>query len=79
MAFTAETVVVVDSQIERVVLATEETTQQVSHRLIKCQSHSWSQTYMKGNGLHHGDTRTIDSCCFFLKVPFLVVRGMYIQ
>ena len=38
-------IVVIDSQIQRTVLATEETTvtQQVSHRPIKCQSHSWSQ------------------------------------
>ena len=37
--------VVVDSHIQRIVLATEETTvtQQVSHRPIKCQSRLWSQ------------------------------------
>ena len=37
-------VVVVDSHIQRIVLATEETTvtQQVSHRPIKCQSRSCS-------------------------------------
>ena len=37
-------VVVVDSHIQRTVLATEETTvtQQVSHRPIKCQSRLWS-------------------------------------
>ena len=50
-------VVVVDSRIERIVLATEETTvtQQVSHRPIKCQSRLWSQRGMKVNGSHHGD------------------------
>ena len=50
-------VVVVDSQIQRVVLATEETTvtQQVSHRPIKCQSRLWPQTGTKVNGSHHGD------------------------
>ena len=38
-------VVVVDSHIQRIVLATEETTvtQQVSHRPIKCQSRLWSR------------------------------------
>ena len=37
-------VVGVGSHIQRIVLATEETTvtQQVSHRSIKCQSRSWS-------------------------------------
>ena len=50
-------VVVVDSHIQRIVLATEETTvtQQVSHRLIKCQSRLWSQRGTKVNGSHHGD------------------------
>ena len=50
-------VVVVDSHIQRVVLATEETTvtQQVSHRPIKCQSRLWSQGGTKVNGSHHGD------------------------
>ena len=50
-------VVVVDSHIQRIVLATEETavTQQVSHRLIKCQSRLWSQRGTKVNGLHRGD------------------------
>ena len=50
-------VVVVDSHIQRIVLATEETTvtQQVSHRPIKCQSRSWSQRGTKVNGSHHGD------------------------
>ena len=50
-------VVVVDSHIQRIVLATEETaaTQQVSHRPIKCQSRLWSQRGTKVNGLHHGD------------------------
>ena len=50
-------VVVVDSHIQRIVLATEETTatQQVSHRPIKCQSRLWSQRGPKVNGSHHGD------------------------
>ena len=51
-------VVVVDSHIQRIVLATEETTvpQQVSHRPIKCQSRLWSQKGTKVNGSHRGDT-----------------------
>ena len=49
-------VVVVDSHIQRIVLATEETTvTQVSHRPIKCQSRLWSQRGTKVNGSHHGD------------------------
>ena len=50
-------VVAVDSHIQRIVLATEETTatQQVSHRPIKCQSRLWSQRGTKVNGSHHGD------------------------
>ena len=50
-------VVVVDSHIQRIVLATEETTvtQQVSHRPIKCQSRLWPQRGTKVNGSHHGD------------------------
>ena len=49
--------IVVDSHIQRIVLATEETTvtQQVSHRPIKCQSRLWSQRGTKVNGSHHGD------------------------
>ena len=49
--------VVVDSHIQRIVLATEETTvaQGVSHRPIKCQSRLWSQRGTKVNGSHHGD------------------------
>ena len=45
------------SHIQRIALAIEETTvtQQVSHRPIKCQSRSWSQTGTKDNGSHHGD------------------------
>ena len=46
-------VVVVDSHIQRIVLATEETTvtQQVSHnRPIKCQCRLWSQRGTKVNG-----------------------------
>ena len=48
---------IVDSHIQRIVLATEETTvtQQVSHRSIKCQSRLWSQRGTKVNGSHHGD------------------------
>ena len=48
-------VVVVDSHIQRIVLATEETTvtQQVSHRPIKCQSRLlWSQRGTKVDGSH---------------------------
>ena len=50
--------IVVDSHIQRTVLATEETTvtqQVVSHRPIKCQSRLWSQRGTKVNGSHHGD------------------------
>ena len=48
---------VVDSHIQRIVLATEETavTQQVSHRPIKCQSRLWPQRGTEVNGSHHGD------------------------
>ena len=55
--FVLVVVVVVDSHIQRIVLATEETTvtQQVSHRSIKCQSRLWSQRGTKVNGSHHGD------------------------
>ena len=50
-------VVVVDSHIQRIVLATEETTvtREVSHRPIKCQSRLWSQRGTEVNGPHHGD------------------------
>ena len=50
-------VVVVDPHIQRIVLATEETTvtQQASHRPIKCQSRLWSQRGTEVNGSHHGD------------------------
>ena len=50
-------VAVVDSHVQRIVLATEENTvtQQVSHRPIKCQSRLWSQRGTKVNGSHHGD------------------------
>ena len=46
-----------DSHIQRIVLATEETTvtQQVSHRPIKCQSRLGSRRGTKVNGSHHGD------------------------
>ena len=49
--------IVVDSHIQRIVVATEETTvtQQVSHRPIKCQSRLWSQRGTKVNVSHHGD------------------------
>ena len=45
------------THIQRIVLATEETTvtQQVSHRPIKRQSRLWSQRGTKVNGSHHGD------------------------
>ena len=47
----------VDSHIQRIVLATEETTvtQQVSHRPIRCQSRLRSQKGTKVNGLDRGD------------------------
>ena len=50
-------VVVVDSHIQRIVLATEETTatQQVSHRPIKSQSRLWSRRGTNVNGSHRGD------------------------
>ena len=50
-------IVVVDSHIRRIVLATEETmvTQQVSQRPIKCQSRLRSQRGTKINGSHHVD------------------------
>ena len=54
----AVVVVVVDSHIQRILLATEETmvTQQVRHRPIKCQSRClWSQRGTKVNGSHRGD------------------------
>ena len=46
-----------DSNIQRIVLATEETTvtQQGSHIPIKCRSRLWSQRGTKVNGSHHGD------------------------
>ena len=49
--------IVVDSHIQRIVLATEETAvaQQVSHRPIKRQSRLWSQRSTKVNGSHRGD------------------------
>ena len=52
-----EVAAVVDSHIQLIVLATEETTatQQVSHRPIKCQSRLWPQRGTKFNGSHHGD------------------------
>ena len=49
--------VVVDSHIQHIFLATEETTmtQQVSHRPIQCQSRLWSQKGTKVNGSNHGN------------------------
>ena len=49
-------IVVFDSHIQRIVLATGKTTvtQQVSHRSIKCQFSLWSQRGTKVNGSHHG-------------------------
>ena len=51
-------VVVVDSHVQRIFFATEETTetQQVSPRPIKCQSRSWSQRRTIVNGSYHGDS-----------------------
>ena len=50
--------VVVDSHIQRIVLATEKTTvtQQVSHRPIKCQSRSRSQRGTEVNRSRHDDS-----------------------
>ena len=44
--------------MQRIVLATEETTvtQQVGHRPIKCQSRLWSQRGTKVKRSHHGDS-----------------------
>ena len=55
--FRSKVVVVVDSHIQRIVLAPEETTvtQQLSYRPIKCQSRLWSQRGKKVNGSHYGD------------------------
>ena len=49
--------VVVDSHIQRFVLATEETTvtHQITDRPFKCQSRSWSQRGTKVDGPHHDD------------------------
>ena len=46
------------SHIQRIVLASEETTatQRVNHRPIKCQSRSWSQRGTEVNDSHHGDS-----------------------
>ena len=48
---------IVDSHIQRIVLATEENTvtQRVSYRLIKCQSRLWSQRGTEVSSSHHGD------------------------
>ena len=55
--FCVVVVVVVDSHIQRIVLATEESmvTQQASHKPIKCQSRLWSQRGTEFNGSHHRD------------------------
>ena len=47
---------IVDSHIQRVLLASGETTvtQQVSHRPIKCQDRLWSQRY-EDQRVNHGD------------------------
>ena len=54
---TIPVVVVVDSHIQRIVLAAEETmvTQQIRHRPAKCQSRLWSQRGNKVNESHLGD------------------------
>ena len=50
-----------DSHIQRIILATEETTMtQVSHRSIKCQSRSWSQEVQKSTGRIMVTTRYSD-------------------
>ena len=54
----------IDSHIQRIVFATEETTvaQQVSHRPIKCQSRSWSpRRVMTVNGSHSGESPLLES------------------
>ena len=66
-----EYVVVDDSHIQRVVVATAETTvtQQVSYRPIKCQSRLWPQRGTKVNGSHHCDNprlRPFLFVCVFL-------------
>ena len=50
-------VVIVGLHIQRIVLATEETTvtQLVSHISNKCHSRSWSQRGTQVDGSHHGD------------------------
>ena len=55
--------IVVDSRIQRIVLATEETTmtRQVSHGTIKYQSRLRSQRGAKVNGSHHGDNPLLRS------------------
>ena len=56
-AYSSTLILVVDSHIQRIVLANEETTrtQHVSHRPIKCQSRSWSKRGTKVNESRHGD------------------------
>ena len=55
-AYTTVVVVAVDSHIQRIVLAGEETavTQQVSHRPINYQSRLWPRRGTKVKGSHHG-------------------------
>ena len=70
-------VVVVDSHIQRFVLATGETTktQQVSHRPIKCQSRLWSRRGTKVNGSYHGDNpllRPKGCVCVCVVIPFIL-------
>ena len=66
-------VVVVDSHIQRIVLATGETTvtQQVSHRPIKFQSRSWSRRGTKVNGSHDGDNSLLRPTGIQIATKFL--------
>ena len=59
----------IDSHIQHIVLATEETmvTQQVSYRPIKCQSRSRSQRVTTVNGSHNGE------------IPFLKPTGIQFE
>ena len=53
-----DTCLPIDSHIQHIVLATEETTvtQQVSLRPIKCQSRSWSHRVTTVDGSHNGES-----------------------
>ena len=67
-------VVVVNSHIQRFVLATEETSvTQVSHRPIECQSLSWSQRGAKVNGSH----RRYFQHAHFISIVGVGKRGVY--